>query len=115
MTRFFERLRSNCFRLMQQANRSGQPQSAPARVPRRRDLVRNTGDLLFSDLWMGPDPATRERILVTVSTPISTGQVQRIMSHLNQSMDNRVTREQACEVISSLAYYADWPNASAGP
>jgi 4-carboxymuconolactone decarboxylase len=36
--------------------------------------------------------------------------------HLNRAMDNGLTKEQASEVISHIAFYAGWPNAfSAAP
>ena len=31
--------------------------------------------------------------------------------HLNKAMDNGLTKEQASEVISHIAFYAGWPNA----
>jgi len=79
-------------------------------------LVRDTGEVLFRDLWLRPDLAPRDRSLVTVSALISAGQVAQMPFHLNRAMDNGLTREEASEVISHLAYYAGWPNAfSAAP
>nr|WP_235031356.1 carboxymuconolactone decarboxylase family protein [Geminicoccus flavidas] len=74
-------------------------------------LVRDTGHVLFRDLWLRPDLAPRDRSLVTVSALISAGQVAQVPFHLNRAMDNGLTREEASEVISHLAYYAGWPNA----
>jgi 4-carboxymuconolactone decarboxylase len=79
-------------------------------------LVRDTTDVLFRDLWLRPDLAPRDRSLVTVSALIAAGQVEQIPYHLNRALDNGLTRGQASEVISHLAYYAGWPNAfSAAP
>lgn len=74
-------------------------------------LVRDTGDVLFHDLWLRPDLAPRDRSLVTVSALISASQVAQVPFHLNRAMDNGLTRAEASEVISHLAYYAGWPNA----
>jgi 4-carboxymuconolactone decarboxylase len=79
--------------------------------PASPGLVRDTGDVLFKDLWLRPGLAPRDRSLVTVSALIANGQVQQIPFHLNKAMDNGLTREQASEVVSQLAYYAGWPNA----
>lgn len=84
--------------------------------PASPGLVRDTTDVLFRDLWLRPDLAPRDRSLVTVSALISAGQVAQMPFHLNRAMDNGLTREEASEVISHLAYYAGWPNAfSAAP
>lgn len=74
-------------------------------------LVKDTGDVLFKDLWLRPGLAPRDRSLVTVSALIAGAQVAQIPYHLNRAMDNGLTREEVQEVISHLAYYAGWPNA----
>jgi 4-carboxymuconolactone decarboxylase len=74
-------------------------------------LVQYTGDLLFKDLWLRPDLAPRDRSLITVSALIATGQVAQVSFHLNKAMDNGLTKAQASEVLTHLAFYAGWPNA----
>jgi 4-carboxymuconolactone decarboxylase len=74
-------------------------------------LHRFTTDILFRDLWLRPDLAPRDRSLVTVGALIASGQVAQIPYHLNRAMDNGLTRAQAAEVVTHLAFYAGWPNA----
>ncbi len=74
-------------------------------------LVQNTTDVLFRDLWLRPDLAPRDRSLVTVSALVATGQVAQISYHLGRAMDNGLTKEQAGEALTQLAFYAGWPNA----
>ena len=69
-----------------------------------------TTDLLFKDLWLRPDLIPRDRSLVTVSALIASGQVAQIPYHLNRAMDNGLTKEQASEVLTHIAFYAGWPN-----
>jgi len=76
-------------------------------------LVKDTTDVLFNDLWRRPDLAPRDRSLVTVSSLIASGQVAQVSYHLGRAMDNGLTKEQAGEMISHIAYYAGWPNAFA--
>ncbi|TPK61381.1 carboxymuconolactone decarboxylase family protein [Mesorhizobium sp. B2-1-1] len=84
--------------------------------PASPGLVRDTTEVLFRDLWLRPNLAPRDRSLVTVSALVAAGQVEQIPYHLNRAMDNGLTRAEASEVISHLAYYAGWPNAfSAAP
>jgi 4-carboxymuconolactone decarboxylase len=78
-------------------------------------LVEYTADVLFKELWLRPGLTPRDRSLVTVSALIATGQVAQVTFHLNRAMDSGLTREEAGEVITHLAFYAGWPNAfSAG-
>jgi 4-carboxymuconolactone decarboxylase len=74
-------------------------------------VVHYTTDILFRDLWLRPDLAPRDRSLVTVSALIASGQVAQIPYHLNRAMDNGLTRSQAAEAITHLAFYVGWPNA----
>lgn len=74
-------------------------------------LMQYTTDVLFRDLWLRPDLATRDRSLVTVSALIASGQVAQIPYHLNRAMDNGLTQAQTGEVITHLAFYVGWPNA----
>jgi 4-carboxymuconolactone decarboxylase len=74
-------------------------------------LVQYTTDHLFRDLWLRRELAARDRSLVTVAALIAAGQVAQLTFHLNRAMDNGLTREQAAEVVTHLAFYAGWPNA----
>jgi 4-carboxymuconolactone decarboxylase len=73
-------------------------------------VVQYTTDALFRDLWLRPDLAPRDRSLVTVSALVAAGQVAQMPYHLNRAMDNGLTKDQAGEVLTHLAFYAGWPN-----
>jgi len=73
-------------------------------------VVQYTTDVLFRDLWLRPGLAPRDRSLVTVSALIASGQAAQITYHLNRAMDNGLTKVQASEVLTQLAFYAGWPN-----
>ena len=47
---------------------------------------------------------------MTVSALIASGHVAQISYHLNRAMDNGLTRAQASEALTQLAFYAGWPN-----
>jgi len=74
-------------------------------------IVQYPTDVLFRDLWLRPDLAPRDRSLVTISALIASGQVAQLTPHLNKAMDNGLTKGEAAEVITHLAFYAGWPNA----
>lgn len=73
-------------------------------------VVKYTTDVLFRDLWLRPGLAPRDRSLVTVSALVATGQVAQITYHLNRAMDSGLTKAQASEVLTQLAFYAGWPS-----
>ncbi|MEJ8851189.1 carboxymuconolactone decarboxylase family protein [Variovorax rhizosphaerae] len=75
-----------------------------------RGVVKYTGEVLFQDLWLRPALAPRDRSLVTISALIATGQVAQLGAHLNRAMDNGLTKPQASEVLTHLAFYGGWPN-----
>lgn len=74
-------------------------------------LVDYTTDYLFRDLWLRPDLAPRDRSLVTVAALIAANQPAQVSFHLGRAMDNGLSREEAAEVVTHLAFYAGWPNA----
>ncbi|WP_414143904.1 carboxymuconolactone decarboxylase family protein [Burkholderia stagnalis] len=73
-------------------------------------VVEYTTDALFRDLWLRPGLAPRDRRLVTVSALVANGQVAQIPYHLNRAMDNGLTKDEASETLTQLAFYAGWPN-----
>jgi 4-carboxymuconolactone decarboxylase len=92
-----------------EAQRAARVQESAGPVSPR--LVEDTTDILFKDLWLRPGLAPRDRSLVTVSALIASGQVVHMPYHLHRAMDHGLTREQAAEAISHIAFYAGWPNA----
>ena len=64
------------------------------------------------DLWLRPALAPRDRSLVTTSALIASGQVAQITYHLGRAMDNGLTASEAGEIVTHIAFYAGWPNAS---
>ena len=72
-------------------------------------VAQYTTDLLFRDVWLRPALAPRDR-LVTVSALIASGQVAQITYHLNRALDAGLTRAEASEVLTHLAFFAGWPN-----
>lgn len=72
-------------------------------------VLQYTTDVLFTDLWLRPGLAPRDRSLVTVAALVANGQPEQITFHLGRAMDNGLTAEQAGEALTQLAFYAGWP------
>jgi 4-carboxymuconolactone decarboxylase len=73
-------------------------------------VVKYTTEALFRELWLRPGLAPRDRSLVTVSALVANGQVAQVTYHLNRAMDNGLSKGQASEALTQLAFYAGWPN-----
>lgn len=73
-------------------------------------VVHYTTNALFNDLWLRPGLAPRDRSLVTVAALVANGQAAQIPYHLTRAMDNGLTRDEAAEMLTQLAFYAGWPN-----
>lgn len=93
----------------QEADRAARVQESAGLIS--PSLVNDTTDMLFRDLWLRPGLAPRDRSLVTVSSLIASDQTGQVGYHLGRAMDNGLTRDEASEVISHVAFYAGWPNA----
>ena len=73
-------------------------------------VAQYTTELLFRELWLRPALAPRDRSLVTVSALVAAGQAAQVAYHLNRAMDNGLTKAEASEALTHLAFYAGWPN-----
>jgi 4-carboxymuconolactone decarboxylase len=73
-------------------------------------VVQYTTDVLFRDLWLRPGLAPRDRSLVTLSALVAAGHAAQIAFHLNRALDNGLTKAEASEALTQLAFYAGWPN-----
>ncbi|MCS0461538.1 carboxymuconolactone decarboxylase family protein [Rhizobium favelukesii] len=70
-----------------------------------------TNRVLFGDLWQRPDLSARDRSLVTMAALVAIGQPEQLPFHANRAMDNGLTRAEASEVVTQVAFYAGWPRA----
>jgi 4-carboxymuconolactone decarboxylase len=68
-----------------------------------------TNGLLFKDVWLRPGLAPRDRSMVTVTSLIVNGQVAQMSYHLNRAMDSGLTKAEASEMLTQIAFYAGWP------
>jgi len=77
-------------------------------VPAMADL---TNRVLFGNLWQRPDLSSRDRSLITMAALIAIGQPEQLPFHANRAMDNGLTRTEASEALTQVAFYAGWPRA----
>ncbi|QRM44655.1 carboxymuconolactone decarboxylase family protein [Rhizobium sp. BG4] len=80
-------------------------------APTAAALAELTNRVLFGGLWQRPDLAPRDRSMVTIAALVALGQPEQLPFHANRAMDNGLSRSEAAEVITQVAFYAGWPRA----
>jgi 4-carboxymuconolactone decarboxylase len=68
-------------------------------------LATLTDEVLFGDVWTGPELSPRDRSLVTISVLIATGKPAQLAGHLGRALDNGVQVSEASGVLAHLAIY----------
>lgn len=70
-------------------------------------------DILFGEVWSRNDLLSlRDRSLVTITSLISQGITDTSLTyHLQEAKRNGITRIEASEIITHIAFYAGWPKA----
>ena len=76
-------------------------------------LAKYTNTALIGDLWERPGLAPRDRSVITVATLIARNQTVEFAHHFNLALDNGVKPSELSEIITHLAFYSGWANATA--
>ena len=68
-------------------------------------------DILFGEVWSRNDLLSlRDRSMVTITSLISQGITDSSLTyHLQEAKKNGITRTEAAEIITHIAFYAGWP------
>ncbi len=77
------------------------------------EFARLNDDILFGEGWSRNDLLSlRDRSLVTITSLISQGITDSSLTfHLQEAKKNGITRTEAAEIITHIAFYAGWPKA----
>jgi 4-carboxymuconolactone decarboxylase len=80
-----------------------------------RDVFPKLGELtdkvVFGDVWERKGLAKRDRSLITLASLVTQCRLDQLQGHLWRALDNGVTKDEICELITHLAFYTGWPNA----
>ncbi len=77
------------------------------------EFARLNDDVLFGEVWSRNNLLSlRDRSLVTITSLIAQGITDNSLSyHLQEAKKNGITRTEAAEIITHIAFYAGWPKA----
>lgn len=74
---------------------------------------RYTTHTVLGGLWKRPQLSPRDRSIVTLSVLIARGQTVEMPFHFRLALDNGVKPAEISEIITHLAFYSGWANATA--
>jgi 4-carboxymuconolactone decarboxylase len=72
-----------------------------------------TQDLVLGQLWQRPDLSPRDRSIVTLSVLVVKNQNHELPFYLKRALDSGVRPGEIAELITHLAFYSGWANATA--
>lgn len=69
-------------------------------------------DVLFGEVWAREEQlSARDRSMITIAALLSAGLYPQLHSHLELGKAHGITREEAVEIVTQLAFYCGWPKA----
>lgn len=69
-------------------------------------------DVLFGEIWSREEKLSlRDRSLITISALMAQGLFPQLKSHFVLGKEHGVTKEEAIELVTHLAFYSGWPKA----
>lgn len=69
-------------------------------------------DVLFGEVWSRDDKLSlRDRSMITISALMAQGLFPQLKSHFIMGKKHGITKEEAVEIVTQLAFYSGWPKA----
>ena len=69
-------------------------------------------DVIFGEIWAREQQlSARDRSMITIAALFSAGLFPQLRSHLELGKAHGITKEEAVEVVTQLAFYCGWPKA----
>ncbi len=69
-------------------------------------------EVLFGEVWSREDKLSlRDRSMITISALMAQGLFPQLKSHFDLGRKHGITKEEAVEIVTQLAFYSGWPKA----
>ena len=69
-------------------------------------------DILFGEVWSREEKLSlRDRSMITISALMAQGLFPQLKSHFILGKEHGITKEEAVEIVTQLAFYSGWPKA----
>ena len=70
-------------------------------------------DVLFGEVWSREEElSARDRSMITIAALFSAGQYPQLKAHLVLGKEHGITKQEAVEAVTHLAFYCGWPKDS---
>ena len=76
-------------------------------------LAQYTDKSLLGEVWKRAGLSPRDRSIVTLAILIARGQTVELPFHLNLALDHGLRPAEISEIVTHLAFYSGWANATA--
>ena len=69
-------------------------------------------NVLFGEVWSREEQLSlRDRSMITIAALFSAGLYPQLKSHLMIGKEHGITKQEAVEIVTQLAFYCGWPKA----
>lgn len=69
-------------------------------------------DVLFGEVWSREEELSpRDRSMITIAALFSAGLYPQLKAHLQIGKAHGITKQEAVEIVTQLAFYCGWPKA----
>lgn len=69
-------------------------------------------DVLFGEVWSREEQlSARDRSMVTIAALLSAGLYPQLKYHFSLGKEHGITKDEAVEIVTQLAFYCGWPKA----
>lgn len=69
-------------------------------------------DVLFGEIWSREDKLSlHDRSMITIAALMGAKNFPQVKAHLQMGKAHGVTKQEAVEIVTQLAFYTGWPNA----
>ena len=76
------------------------------------EFARFNDDVLFGEVWSREDKlSAKERSMITIAALMAQGSYPQVESHLKLGKEHGITKQEAIEIVTQLAFYTGWPRA----
>ncbi len=76
------------------------------------EFARLNDDVLFGKIWSREaELSLRDRSMITISALMAQGLFSQLKSHFIIGKEHGITKQEAVEIVTQLAFYSGWPKA----
>lgn len=76
------------------------------------EFARYNDDILFGEVWSREkELSLKERSMITIAALMGAKNFPQVKAHLEMGKAHGITKEEAVEIITQLAFYTGWANA----